>query len=136
MPIELTIDHDARALRAVCTDVVGLADVEAYFDAVTVAGAKFYGKLFDIGDADLRLSDRDIQLLGARIRAYADAGGEPFGPVAVVANSREAHESAELFTALADARRPLEIFRHLSQARQWLATRSADALEADAHPPE
>ena len=126
MPIELTIDHDARALTAVCADVVSLADLEAYFDAVTVAGAKSYGKLFDIGDADLGLSDRDIQLLGARIRAYADAGGEPFGPVAVVAISPEAYENAQLFAALADARRPLEIFRDRSQARRWLATRSGD----------
>ena len=56
--------------------------------------------------------------LGARIRAYA--GTANIGPLAIVATSNESYGRARLFAALADARRPLKIFRELHAARHWL----------------
>ena len=59
-------------------------------------------------------------LIAARIRAYAQSGGEPIGPVAIVAVSQKSFEQAELFAVLADADRPLLVFRTVAEAEQWL----------------
>ena len=124
MPIRLTVDHAGRNARAVCNDTVSRGDLEAYFDAVAVAGAGPYPKLFDMADADFAITDTDMLLIAARIRAYAQAGaesgGEPIGPVAIVAVSQKGFEQAELFAVLADADRPLLVFRTVAEAEQWL----------------
>ena len=120
MPIRLTVDHPGRNTRAVCNGTVSREDLENYFDAVSVAGAGPYPKLFDMADADFAITDTDMLLVAARIRAYAQAGGEPIGPVAIVAVSQKGFEQAELFAVLADANRPLLVFRTVAEAEQWL----------------
>ena len=124
MPIRLTVDHPGRNARAVCNGTVSREDVENYFDAVSVAGAGPYPKLFDMADADFAITDTDMLLVAARIRAYAQvsaqSGGEPIGPVAIVAVSQKGFEQAELFAVLADADRPLLVFRTVAEAEQWL----------------
>ena len=121
MPIRLSIDHAGRTARAVCTGTVSREDLENYFDAVSVAGAGPYPKLFDMADADFAITDTDMLLVAARIRAYAQSGGEPIGPVAIVAISQKGYEQAELFAVLATADRPLLVFRTVAEAEQWLA---------------
>ena len=120
MPIRLTVDHPGRNTRAVCSGTVSREDLENYFDAVSVAGAGPYPKLFDMADADFAIGDTDMLLIAARIRAYAQSGGEPIGPVAIVAVSQKGFEQAELFAVLADADRPLLVFRTVAEAEQWL----------------
>ncbi|HZB57036.1 MAG TPA: hypothetical protein VE527_25595, partial [Reyranella sp.] len=83
MPITWTIDHDRRMLTAVCQGDVTLFDLEEYLDAVVVAGSMPYRKLFDGTGGDSTLTDEEMMLLGARIRAYHTAG--PMGPLAIVA---------------------------------------------------
>jgi hypothetical protein len=130
MPIRLTVDHPGRTARAVCSGSVSREDLENYFDAVTVAGAAPYPKLFDMADADFAITDTDMLLVAARIRAYAQSGaqagaqsgGEPIGPVAIVAVSHKGFEQAELFAVLADADRPLLVFRTVAEAEQWLTS--------------
>lgn len=122
MPIRLAVDHPGRNARAVCTGSVSREDLENYFDALSVAGAGPYPKLFDMADADFAITDTDMLLIAARIRAYAQSGGEPIGPVAIVAVSQKGFEQAELFAVLADADRPLLVFRTVAEAEQWLAS--------------
>jgi hypothetical protein len=64
------------------------------------------------------LSDDDLMALGARIRAYIVLG--KIGPLAIVATTAKSHEQARMFAALAEADRPIKIFRELHLARQWL----------------
>ena len=126
MPIRLAVDHPERNARAVCSGTVSREDLENYFDAVTVAGAGPYRKLFDMADADFAITDTDMLLVAARIRAYAQAGAQsgraPIGPVAIVAVSQKGVEQAELFAVLADADRPLLVFRTVAEAERWLAS--------------
>jgi hypothetical protein len=42
------------------------------------------------------------------------------GPLAIVATTGKSHEQARMFAALAEADRPIKIFRELHLARQWL----------------
>jgi hypothetical protein len=100
--------------------------MDAYLDAVVVAGAMPYAKIFELAaDATLDFGDSDMMALGARIQAYAKQGGEPMGPLAIVATSPTAYEQARLYATLAEARRPIRIFREQHLARKWLDEQSA-----------
>ena len=123
VPITWTIDHDRRLLTAVCQGDVTLLDLEEYLDAVVVAGSMPYRKLFDGTGGDSTLTDEEMMLLGARIRAYHTAG--PMGPLAIVVVTEHTHGLARLFGALSAADRPIKIFRDARAARRWLEDQSA-----------
>jgi hypothetical protein len=119
MPIQWTISHPARLIVAVCKGALTRQEIEGYLDGVVVADTLAYRKIFDMTDATAAaIPDDDMMALGARIRAYATTGA--MGPLAIVATTPESHERAHLFAALADAKRPLRIFRELHLARKWL----------------
>ena len=118
MPIQWTISHSAKLVVAVCKGAIARQDIEGYLDAVVVADTLAYRKIFDMTQSTVDLSDEDMMALGARIRAYATTGA--MGPLAIVATTPESYERAHLFAALADAKRPLKIFRELHLARKWL----------------
>lgn len=120
MPLHWTISHPTRLVVAIAKDDVRLQDIEGYLDGVVVGEALSYRKLFDVSKASLHLSDDEMMLLGARIRAYATTASQPMGPLAIVATTTEGHGQARLFSALADAKRPIKIFRELHAARKWL----------------
>ncbi|MBN9088241.1 MAG: hypothetical protein J0J01_15130 [Reyranella sp.] len=103
---------------AVCKGTLTRKDIEGYLDAVVVADVMSYRKIFDTTHAEGDLSDDDMMALGARIRAYATTG--EMGPLAIVASTPQNFERAHLFSALAEARRPIKIFQELHEARQWL----------------
>ena len=118
MPIQWTISKPAKLVVAVCRGTVTRTDIEGYLDAIVVADALSYRKIFDGTHGTPSLSDPDMMELGARIRAYATTG--EMGPLAIVASSDESFERAHLYAALSSARRPVKIFRELHDARQWL----------------
>jgi hypothetical protein len=118
MPIQWTISHPTKLVVAVCKGTITRQDIEEYLDALAVADTLSYRKIFDATQATARIPDDDMMALGARIRAYATMGS--LGPLAIVASTPESYERAHLFAALADAKRPLEIFRELHLARRWL----------------
>jgi hypothetical protein len=118
MPIQWTISHPTKLVIAVCKGAITRQDIEGYLDAVVVADTLAYRKIFDMTNATVGLPNEDIMALGARIRAYATTGA--MGPLAIVASTAESYERAHLFAALADANRPLRIFRELHLARKWL----------------
>ena len=123
VPITWTIDHDRRLLTAVCQGNVTLLDLEEYLDAVVVAGSMPYRKLFDGTRGDSTLTDEEMMLLGARIRAYHTEG--VMGPLAIVVVTEHTHGLARLFGALAAADRPIRIFRDARAARRWLEAQPA-----------
>jgi hypothetical protein len=122
MPIQWTISHPIKLVVAVCKGTITREEIEGYLDAVVVADTLAYRKIFDTTQATAALSDDDMMALGARIRAYATT--DAMGPLAIVASTPESSERAHLFAALADARRPLRIFRELHLARKWLDTQA------------
>ena len=74
MPIHWTISKPTKLVVAVCKDAVTRHDIEDYLDAVVIAGALGYRKIFDFTQARAELPDDDMMALGARIRAYATTG--------------------------------------------------------------
>ena len=118
MPVQWTVSHPTRLVIAVARDDLRLLDIEQYLDGVVTANALAYRKIFDMTQATPNLSDDDLMALGARIRAYIPLG--KIGPLAIVAATDTSRQKARMFAALAEADRPIKIFRKLHLARQWL----------------
>ena len=118
MPIRWTISHEERLVVVTTKGVVTLKDIEAYLDALVVAEAMPYAKLFDASDLDLQATDHDVMMLGARMRAYVATW--PGGPLAFVVTTRVARDFVDRFLNLAAAPRPVNIFRTADEARRWL----------------
>ncbi|MBS0223506.1 MAG: hypothetical protein JSR91_22480 [Proteobacteria bacterium] len=119
MPIHRTIPYPTRLVVAVCRDVAGLSDIEAYLDGGGVADAMPYRKIFELHDAVAGLGDDDMLARGARIQAFPSVP-EPMEPPAIVALADEQYEYTRHDAALAAARRPLKIFGEPHPARRWL----------------
>src|SRR5205814_5321142 len=118
MPVHWTVSHAQRLVVAITKDEVTAADIEQYFAGVTADGAMAYRKIFEITHTPQALSDENLKALGQRVIFYAQHG--QMGPVAIVAASDESFAQARIFAAAAQVRRPLQIFRELHAARQWL----------------
>ena len=123
MPVHWTVSHPQRLVVAVTKDEVTVADIEQYFAGVTADGAMAYRKIFEITHAPMALSDENLKALGQRVVFYAQHG--QIGPVAIVAASDESFAQAQTFAAASATRRPLQIFRELHAARQWLDAQAA-----------
>ena len=95
-----------------------LKDVEAYLDALVVADAMPYAKLFDASDVEPQATDHDVLMLGARMSAYGKT--LPGGPLAFVVTTRVAREFVDRYLNLAAAPRPVNIFQTGDEARRWL----------------
>src|SRR5437899_3014256 len=121
MPMKWIIDHAARMVTVSAEGEVTLKQAEEYLDAVVVADAMPYAKLFDAGAVELRLSDDDVMLLGARMSAYSSAFAEA-GPLAFVATTLAVEGFAKRFLNVSSVRRPSRIFRTVTDAKAWLAT--------------
>lgn len=125
MPVHWTISHPQRLVVAVAKDQVTVADIEQYFAGVTAEGAMAYRKIFEITHTPMALSEENLKALGQRVMFYAQHG--QIGPVAIVAASDESFTQAQIFAQAATVRRPLQIFRELHAARQWLDAQAASA---------
>ncbi len=118
MPVHWTVSHPQRLVVAIAKDEVTVADIEQYFAGVTADDAMAYRKIFEITDTAMALSEENLRALGRRVVFYARHG--QIGPIAIVAASDESYAQARIFAETAEVRRPLQIFREMHDARQWL----------------
>lgn len=117
MPVRFTIDDARRFVHATAEDKVTLDDIETFLDAVLVAGALPYRKLFDGRTAYGPYTDEDLMRLAARISAYASVGKR--GAAAIVP-SRDYYELAARFINLSKDG-PARVFLDVEEAQRWLA---------------
>ncbi|MBI2767597.1 MAG: hypothetical protein HYX53_17000 [Chloroflexi bacterium] len=115
-----TISHDERLVTVIADGPVTLLEIEAYFDAVILAGAQPYGKLLDATTMEARLSDADVMAIGARMSAYVKDQKWEGGPAAFVATSRVNREFIKRFINLSASPRQAKIFQTMDEARRWL----------------
>ena len=123
MPITWKIRAEERLVDARADGPVTLQNIIDYLDAVVVANAQPYAKLFDAGTMELNLTDDEIMQLGARMSAYSSAFAEA-GPLAFVASTLAVEGFAKRFLNVSSVRRPAKLFKTVEQARAWLATLS------------
>lgn len=117
MPIRFTIDHAKRLVHACAEGAVTRDDVETFMDAVMVADAMPYRKLFDGRTAYGKYNDDDLMMLGARVSAYASV--ERRGAVALVP-APEYVEMTGRFINLGKSGRAARIFTDVDEAMRWL----------------
>jgi hypothetical protein len=123
MPVHWTVSHPQRLVVAVAKGDVTVADIEQYFAGVTAEGGMSYRKIFEITHTPRALTQENLQALGQRVVFYAQHG--QIGPVAIVAASDESYTQAQVFAGAAKVSRPLQIFREMHVARQWLDSQPA-----------
>jgi hypothetical protein len=121
VPIKWNILAGERLVSARADGPVTLQDIVDYLDAVVVADAQPYAKLFDTGTMELRLTDDEVMSIGARMSAYSSAFAEA-GPLAFVATTLVNESFAKRFLNVSSVRRPAKLFRTVEQAEAWLAT--------------
>ncbi|HTR87410.1 MAG TPA: hypothetical protein VMI56_23200 [Reyranella sp.] len=119
MPLRWEILHPEKFVHIVADGVVTLQDFEAHFDAIVVADAMGYAKLFDASRIKPKYDDDDVMRLGARLSAYT-ANFES-GPLAVVGKGAMIRDGFARFTNISPSKRPAMLFDSEAKARAWLA---------------
>ena len=122
MPLRWEIHHEQRLVHIVAEGPVTLEEMEAHFDAIMVADAMPYAKLFDATRAEPIYGDDDVLKMGARLSAYTSTVAS--GPLAVVGLSEEVEITYKRFVNISPSRRPTRLFRTEAEARAWLATQT------------
>ena len=120
MPMRWTISHDERLVMVTADGPITLLEIEAYFDALVLAGAQAYGKLLDGTTMEARLSDADVMAIGARMSAYVKDQKWSGGPAAFVVTTRANREFIKRFINLAASPRQAKIFQTVDEARRWI----------------
>ena len=120
MPMRWTISHDERLVMVTADGPVTLLEIEAYFDALIVAGAQPYGKLLDASTMEAQLTDADVMAIGARMSAYVKDQKWEGGPAACVATTRINREFIKRFINLSASPRQAKMFQTVEAARRWL----------------
>ena len=128
MSVTWKISHPERLVTALGAETISLQDIERYLDNVVVSDALPYAKIFDMGTAAWGLSDTDMLVLGARIRAYPALAA--FGPIAIVAASDVLNAHARNVRHAGRRQRPLRIFREPAAGNGW---RTSPARTSVAH---
>ena len=117
MPITFKIDHARRFVVARAEGQVTLDHIETFTDAVVVADAMPYRKLFDGRTAFGKYTDEEVMRLAARISAYASF--ERRGALAIVP-AVAYFELASRFVNLGQSDRPVRVFLDVDMAERWL----------------
>ena len=118
MPLHWKIDAQQRQATAAAEGDVTRAEIEAFHEALRLAGAYGYRKLFDGARGNFVMDAEDLMALGVRMRASHEEG--PIGPLAVVVSDDQFEKGAHVLGMLAAADRKMRVFHQLGQARKWI----------------
>lgn len=118
MPLNWTIDSQARRVEIVAEGDVSMAEAMAFFEAIEGAGALPYDKLLDGARGRAQMESEEVMAIVARIRAQHEVSS--VGALAVVATREQAQSLARLLGAAAVPDRPLKVFDEIRPAQRWL----------------
>jgi hypothetical protein len=119
MPLKWTISDQRRLVTIVAEGFLQIEEVEECYDAMVVANALTYMRLFDCRKLDEQhASDEDFMRFGARMSAYT--ANFKFGPIAFVVESQGVRDVVSRCLNLAPADRPMKMFKSEEQALLWL----------------
>jgi len=123
MPLHWQILPEQKLVHIVADGPITLQDMEAHFDAIVVADAMPYAKLFDATRAAPVYDDKDVLLMGARLSAYTATLES--GPLAVIGTSDALQVAFARFVNISPSQRPAKLFKTEAEARAWLAAQTA-----------
>src|SRR5258708_6433082 len=108
MPLRWQIHHDQKLVHIVAEGPVTRQELEEHFDAIVVADAIPYAKLFAAPPADPKYGDDDGMLGGARLSAYTATLES--GPLAVVGQDPTVRTAFSRFVNISPSKRPAGMF--------------------------
>ena len=120
MPLRWQILHPQKLVHIVAEGKVTLKEMEEHFDAILVAKAMPYAKLFDATTAEPIYSDDDVMTMGARLSAYTATVAS--GPLAVVGLTDLVEETFRRFVNISPSKRPARLFKTEAEALVWLTS--------------
>lgn len=126
MPLRWEILHSQKLIHVIAEGEVTLKEMEAHFDALVVANALAYSKLFDATRLKPVYDDADVMAMGARLSAYTDHF--PSGPLAVVGRDEAVALAFKRFVNISPSKRPAALFKTESRARAWLAKQAGSEV--------
>lgn len=119
MPLRWEILHPQILIHVIAEGEVTLKEMEGHFDALVVANALAYSKLFDATRLKPVYDDADVMAMGARLSAYTQHF--PSGPLAVVGRDESVILAFKRFVNISPSNRPAALFSTEKKARTWLA---------------
>jgi len=122
MPLRWEIHHQEKFVHIVAEGVLTLQDMEEHFDALFVANAMGYAKLFDATLFKPKYDDDDVMAMGARLSAYTATLES--GPLAVVGKGVAIRNAFSRFVNVSPSKRPAALFDNEAAGRAWLATQA------------
>src|SRR3954451_13420290 len=134
MPLDFDISHAEQIVYAVAVGEVSADEIQAFLGSVIAAQAMPYAKLFDFSEVTALGTAGRLSEVGDTVRLYDKMKLGQLGPLAIVAGAAPQRVSyAKAFVTAARARRPVQIFETLGEARVWLVTlRTAGAADSGA----
>jgi hypothetical protein len=120
MPLRWEILHAQKLVHIVAEGAVTREELEEHFDAIVVADAMPYAKLFDASRAEPAYNDDDVMQMGARLSAYTAT--LTAGPLAVIGLGDAVETAFRRFINMSPSKRPAAMFKTEAEARAWLAT--------------
>ena len=123
MPLRWEFLHPQKLVHIVAEGAVTLKEMEEHFDAIVVANAMSYAKLFDATRAAPVYNAHDVLMMGARLSAYTATLES--GPLAVIGEGQPLELAFRRFVNVSPSKRPAALFRTEAEARAWLAARAA-----------
>jgi hypothetical protein len=121
MPITLQISHPDRMIVGILRGVVTGADLDTFTAEIVAAGVGRYRKIIDVIGLTAGLAPEDLAAYSARMHAAPPTLER--GPIALVAN-QETGALSQLFAQLMGDDRPVQVFRSIHAARDWLQANS------------
>jgi len=122
MPLRWEILHSQKLVHIVAEGPVTLKEMEEHFDAIMVADAMPYAKLFDASLGNPMYDDKDVLMMGARLSAYTATVES--GPLAVVGSGEVLRTTFRRFVNISPSKRPAALFDTEAEARAWLAAQA------------
>ena len=120
MPVRWTFDHSLKRVEIVMEGETSPDDATRFLDALEAANAVSYGKLFDATRVIPKIDNRALAIVGSRIATFRNPG-----PIAIVMPAGGVLEgNAKLFTMAVDADSRTRVFRTVTEAREWLDSRT------------
>jgi hypothetical protein len=121
MPFRLTVYAPDRLVIGVATDAITVADLVDFMRQLTEGELHRFRKIIDITGARPDISAEELDRFSQGLReALKDT---PRGAMAIVAHEQMS-VLARLFSSVTGDGRPVEVFRSIHEARQWLNTNS------------
>lgn len=120
MPIHVEVFHPDQIAVVVARGQISIDDYQKFLMEIVQAGLLHYRKIVDVTSADSdTVGVEHLLAFDVRLSAGTQSQNLPRGPLAIVTR-RERDWGATTFRDASSKDRPVEVFKTIREARNWL----------------